>query len=85
MSRDSPRSFAGVATAIYHPLPLELSANRLLCTRSLQVVIVDYSEAFKSTTRTVRRVRMSKNEKNDLKEWRRIGEGGRTFVDEEPQ
>ena len=28
---------------------------------------------------------MSKSGKKDLKEWRKIGEGGRRFVEEEPQ
>ena len=80
VSRDSLRSFAGVATALHLALPLAL-----FYTRSLHNVIVDYSEARKPASRAGKRVRMSKSGKKDLKEWRKIGEGGRRFVEEEPQ
>ena len=80
VSRDSLRSFAGVCTSLHLELPLAL-----FYTRSLHDVLSDYSEARKPAARDGKRVRMSKNGKKDLKEWRKLGEGGRMFVNEAPQ
>lgn len=80
VSRDSLRSFAGVATSLHLALPLAL-----FYTRSLHDCISDYAEANKPAARKGKRVRVSKAAKRDLKEWRRLGEGGRAFVEEEPQ
>jgi hypothetical protein len=61
----------------------------LLYTRSLHGVIGDYSETTKPASRSGPRVRLSngngRRAKKDLREWARLGEGGRVVVKEEPQ
>lgn len=83
VSRDSLRSFAGVATSLYLALPLAL-----FYTRAIHHVISDFSEAGKPAARGGERVRLAGSDgrraKKDLREWVKLGEGGRVFVEKEP-
>lgn len=76
VSRDSLRSFAGVVTSLHLAVPLAL-----FYTRSIHDVLGDYSEARKPAARDGKRVKLSLKAKLDLKKWRKLGEGGRFFVE----
>lgn len=69
--------FADDATALHLVISLAL-----VYTRSPQDCIVENSEACKPASRAERRVMIYNNGNKDLKEWSRIGEVRRKFVDE---
>lgn len=52
----------------------------LFHTRSLHECILDYAKANKPAARKGKRVWVSRAAKRDLKDWRRLVEGGRAFV-----
>ena len=84
VNRDSLRSFAGVVTSLHLALPLAL-----FYARAIHHVLSDFSEARKPASRGGARVRLAGSDgrraKKDLREWAKLGEGGRVFVEREPE
>jgi hypothetical protein len=83
-SCESLRSFAWVETSLHLALPLAI-----FYTRSLHDVIGHYSETTKPASWRGSRVRLStvngRRAEKELREWTSLGEGGRVFVEDEPQ
>lgn len=84
VSRLSLRSFDGVANSPCLALPLTLFYKS-----SLHGVINDWSKANKPAALGRRRIRLAGGNghmaKQDLREWTRLGRGGRVFAEPEPQ
>lgn len=79
VSRDSLRSFAGVAVSLHLALPLALFYSR-----SIYDAVSDFSEAGMPSAWGGKRTRLRGRAVKDLREWAKLCEEGRDFVDEEP-